>query len=105
MSSDAFQLQDEIALISGGGTTLRNLIQRQSVGELPVDFKLVVSSRANAKGIDFAKRKEIPVEIVSRKSFDGAREHSDAIFHSCRQHILPHNRSYMNQCRQHTFHC
>ena len=67
-------------LISGGGTTLKNLIDRRNAGKLPVDFKLVVSSKSNARGLEFAEASAIPSEVVSRKDFTDPNQHSDAVF-------------------------
>jgi phosphoribosylglycinamide formyltransferase-1 len=67
-------------LISGGGTTLRNLIEWQRLGELGVDFALVISSNAKAKGLEFAQEADIPCEVVSRKSFADCDAHSEAVF-------------------------
>jgi phosphoribosylglycinamide formyltransferase 1 len=73
-------------LISGSGTTLDNLIRHRDLGELPVDFKLVISSNPNAKGLDFAREAEVPTEILSRKQFSDPIAHRDAIFSVCRKH-------------------
>ncbi len=51
-------------LISGGGTTLKNLIDRQKSGELSVDFRLVISSRKEAKGLLFADQAGIPKAVL-----------------------------------------
>ena len=48
-------------LISGGGTTLRNLIQLRDRGALLVDFRLVVSSKKEAGGLKFAEAASIPM--------------------------------------------
>ncbi len=56
-------------LISGGGSTLKNLIERKRIGELSVDFALVVSSSAKAKGLDYAREANIPTEVISRRRF------------------------------------
>ncbi|MFN9853866.1 MAG: formyltransferase family protein, partial [Planctomycetota bacterium] len=47
-------------LISGGGTTLRNLIENRNAGALPVEFRLVISSRKDAGGLQFASAAGIP---------------------------------------------
>jgi len=71
--------------ISGGGTTLRNLIERQRTGSLPVEIVLVLSSHPHARGIDFAKEAEIPTLIVSqRRSLGDADSYSSAMFQPCR---------------------
>ncbi len=73
-------------LISGGGTTLRNLIEWQRMGDLEVDFAIVISSRADAKGLDFAREAAIPTEVISRRDFADCDTHSAAIFSVCRKH-------------------
>ena len=57
-----------VALISGGGTTLQNLIDRISAGRLAVGIAGVVSSRADALGVERAKKAGFPVEVVERAS-------------------------------------
>lgn len=73
-------------LISGGGTTLKNLIEWQRLGDLGVDFALVISSRADAHGLEFARDANIPTEVISRRNFADCDAHSEAIFSLCRQH-------------------
>ena len=73
-------------LISGGGTTLKNLIEWKRLGELHVEFALVISSNANAKGLDYAREAGVPIEVVSRKNFAGCDEHGEAVFSLCRKH-------------------
>lgn len=54
-------------LISGGGTTLRNLIDKEHAGELPVDFKLVISSNPLARGLAYAAEAGISTLVVPKK--------------------------------------
>jgi phosphoribosylglycinamide formyltransferase-1 len=54
-----------VALISGGGTTLQNLIDRISAGRLAAEIAGVVSSKADAFGIERAKKAGLPVAVVS----------------------------------------
>ncbi len=72
-------------LISGGGTTLKNLIERKRQGELPIDICLVVSSKASAGGLDFAKDAQIPSVVIRRKDFSSSEAYRDAIFSPIRQ--------------------
>lgn len=72
-------------LISGGGTTLDNLIRERDAGELPIDIELVISSNPNAKGLGFARDAAIPTDIVSRKNFQSPELHSQAVFALCRE--------------------
>jgi phosphoribosylglycinamide formyltransferase-1 len=61
-----------VALVSGGGTTLQNLIDRIAAGTLHAQIVGVVSSRADAFGVERAKRAGIPVSVVPKAS--GGRE-------------------------------
>lgn len=67
-------------LISGGGTTLRNLIERERAGELPVEFRLVISSNPQARGLAFAAEANIPSLVVEKKKGFSDSEYSRAIF-------------------------
>lgn len=71
-------------LISGGGTTLRNLLACQARGELPVEFKLVIASKPDAKGLAFATAANIPTLVVEKKKGIAAQAYSDAIFNPLR---------------------
>ncbi len=53
-------------LISGGGTTLQNFIDRIAAGTLDARISGVVSSRADVLGIDRAKRAGLPVVVEPR---------------------------------------
>jgi phosphoribosylglycinamide formyltransferase-1 len=72
-------------LISGGGTTLRNLIELSQAGKLPVDFRIVVSSRASAGGLEFARSANIEAEVVPRRRFASPELHSQTVFDLFRQ--------------------
>jgi len=72
-------------LISGGGTTLRNFIEKIAAGRLPVGIALVVSSSPAARGLQFAADAGIPTAVVERKAFASQDDFSRAIFDRCRQ--------------------
>jgi phosphoribosylglycinamide formyltransferase-1 len=55
-------------LVSGGGTTLQNLIDEIAAGRLDANIKLVVGSRAGLVGIERAQKAGIPSVVVDRKS-------------------------------------
>ena len=67
-------------LISGGGTTLKNLIELRDRGELEVDFRLVVSSRKEAGGLAFAEAASIPCVVAPKRKSQTAEDHSESIF-------------------------
>ena len=72
-------------LISGGGTTLRNLIGRIDAGSLNVEILLVVSSTPKAGGLQYAQQAGVPIAVMVRKDFDSQGQFSEAIFDRCRQ--------------------
>lgn len=71
-------------LISGGGTTLRNLIEKVQAGTLPVEIKLVISSSPNARGLEFARAANMPTLVVEKKQSLSPAAFSEAIFEPCR---------------------
>jgi phosphoribosylglycinamide formyltransferase 1 len=72
-------------LISGGGTTLRNLIEMRDAGTLPVDIRLVISSTKEAGGIGIAARASIPTLVVPKRKSQLAQEHSVSVFNPIRE--------------------
>ena len=71
-------------LISGGGTTLRNLIEQQRAGQLPIDIRLVISSNPTAKGLQYAADGKIPALVVEKKKGRTAADFESAVFEPCR---------------------
>src|SRR5829696_571813 len=71
-------------LISGGGTTLQNLIDRIADGTLPARIVQVISSRAGAPGVDRARAAGLPVAVVERKAFPSVEAFSERNFDLCR---------------------
>lgn len=72
-------------LISGGGTTLRNLLQRIAAGRLRVEIALVIASSPDARGLQYALDAEIPTAVIERKAFCSQDEFSQAVFAQCRE--------------------
>jgi phosphoribosylglycinamide formyltransferase 1 len=72
-------------LISGGGTTLRNLLDRIKAGKLDAKVELVISSSAKARGLEFAREAGIATLVVPQSKFSTAQAFSEAIFEPCRQ--------------------
>jgi phosphoribosylglycinamide formyltransferase-1 len=71
-------------LISGAGTTLRNLIERIQEGTLPVEIRLVISSNPQAGGLRFADEAGIPTLVVEKKKSLTPDAFSEAVFGPCR---------------------
>ncbi len=72
-------------LISGGGTTLKNLLNHVADQALPVDITLVVSSSDHAKGLRYAEEAGIKTLVVRRQDQDSDEAFSDLIFQACRE--------------------
>lgn len=69
-----------VVLISGGGTTLDNLLKQISAGKLNASVELVISSCAAAGGLAIAQRAGVPTQVVERRSFADAQAFSEATF-------------------------
>lgn len=67
-------------LISGGGRTLGNLIEACQNGTLDATIGVVLSSKANAAGLERARAAGIPALAIARKNFDSNAAYSEAIF-------------------------
>jgi phosphoribosylglycinamide formyltransferase-1 len=84
MSSPTSSLRLAV-LISGGGTTLRNLLDRKAVGGLNAEIVLVISSTAGARGLQFATDAGIATQVCEHRSYANDEAFSEAIFAACRQ--------------------
>ncbi|MBE7464751.1 MAG: phosphoribosylglycinamide formyltransferase [Planctomycetes bacterium] len=73
-------------LLSGSGTTLENLLVLSAAHQLPAEIVFVLSSRADAYGLERAKQRGIPTAVVERKRFVLPEEFSDALFEAVRPH-------------------
>ena len=71
-------------LISGGGTTLKNLIDRIGAGSLDAEIALVVSNNPEAGGLGFASDAAIESKVISHKEFNGREPFSAAVFDALR---------------------
>jgi len=72
-------------LISGGGTTLKNLIEKVRTGELPVSIVLVISSNPEARGLQYAQEAGIPAIVVDWNLYRDPNSFSEVIFKHCRE--------------------
>jgi phosphoribosylglycinamide formyltransferase-1 len=72
-------------LVSGGGTTLQNLLDHCGDGRLHARVVLVIGSNADAFALERARRAGVPATIVSRKEAGSLEEFSRQIFAHCRQ--------------------
>ncbi|QDV90026.1 Phosphoribosylglycinamide formyltransferase [Phycisphaerae bacterium RAS2] len=67
-------------LISGGGSTLQNLIDRMRDGRLPgVEISVVISSRSDVAGVARAEAAGLPVDVIRVKDHPDAQRFSDHV--------------------------
>jgi phosphoribosylglycinamide formyltransferase-1 len=71
-------------LISGGGTTLRNLIEKIAAGALDVEIRLVISSSPDARGLVYAASAGIRSLVIEKRSSSSPESFSEQIFSACR---------------------
>lgn len=78
-----------VVLISGGGTTLKNLLDWIAADKLDAEVVKVISSNSQARGLQIAQQANIATQIARRKDFGSDEEYSRAIFDACRQAGAP----------------
>ncbi len=71
-------------LISGGGTTLRNLLDRIQQRQLSAEVCLVISSHPRAAGLEYARQANIPSLIRSSREAGSPDTFCESIFQPCR---------------------
>lgn len=71
-------------LVSGGGTTLQNLVDRIADGSLAAEIALVIPSSEGTLASERARRAGLPLEVASTKRVPVA-QYSREIFDHCRR--------------------
>jgi phosphoribosylglycinamide formyltransferase-1 len=71
-------------LISGGGTTLKNLLAKIDSDGLPIDVPLVISSSPTAAGLQYAAEADIASQVIRERDFDSTAAFGAAIFAAIR---------------------
>jgi len=66
-------------LISGGGTTLMNILEYIKQGRLNAEVALVISSRSTVGGVEKAKKAGLDVEIICKKDYPDIDQFSKRI--------------------------
>ena len=72
-------------LLSGGGTTLQNLIDRIADGRLPAQIVQVISDQPDAFGLTRARAVNLPAMVISRKECGSRAEFGRRIFDTIRE--------------------
>ena len=73
-------------LLSGGGTTLQNFIDRIAAGHMAAEVAVVISSTPKAYGLERAKDAGIPTFVVERTRGQSPEEFSEANFSVIRKY-------------------
>ncbi len=66
-------------LISGGGTNLQSIIDAIETNRLDAKIELVLSNKADAFGLQRAKRHGLPVEILDNKDYSSREAYDQAV--------------------------
>ncbi|HIJ65174.1 MAG TPA: phosphoribosylglycinamide formyltransferase [Candidatus Hydrogenedentes bacterium] len=72
--------------LSGGGTTLQNIIDHIERGQLDAQISCVISSRAGAYGLERAKKHGIPAIAIPRKAYSDNGSFNAAIWEEVRKY-------------------
>ena len=66
-------------LISGGGTTLTNFVEKIAAGRLDARIAIVIASR-NCTGVSRAREAGLTTLVIPRRDFGNVEEYSRAVF-------------------------
>jgi phosphoribosylglycinamide formyltransferase 1 len=75
-------------LISGSGTNLQAIIDACEAGTLDAEVAVVISDRANARGLERARTHGIEAALVQRADFASAADFNAAIREALREHAV-----------------
>lgn len=75
-------------LVSGGGTTLQNFLDRIADGRLRAEVAVVIASRPDAYGLERARRAGIPTAVVARHDACNRDEFGRRTFDELRRHAV-----------------
>ncbi|MBA1147041.1 phosphoribosylglycinamide formyltransferase [Ectothiorhodospiraceae bacterium WFHF3C12] len=75
-----------VVLISGNGSNLQALIDGQLGGSLPIDIRAVISNRADAYGLERARRAGIGAEVLEYRGYETREAYDAALLARVRAH-------------------
>lgn len=73
-------------LLSGSGTTLQNILDRSAKGRLDAQVVCVIASRADAFGLERARRAGVHAVAIPRKDFASTETFGEAVWKEIRRH-------------------
>jgi phosphoribosylglycinamide formyltransferase-1 len=66
-------------LISGRGSNMMSIVRACDDGRVPAEVALVVSNKATAAGLEWARERGLHTEVLSHKDHDDRQDHDRAI--------------------------
>jgi phosphoribosylglycinamide formyltransferase-1 len=66
-------------LISGGGSNMRAIVSACEAGVVPAEVAIVISNRADAPGVEWAREHKIETAVISHKDYSDREAHDRAI--------------------------
>jgi phosphoribosylglycinamide formyltransferase-1 len=75
-------------LISGNGSNLQAMIDAIDAGTLPAKVVVVISNKADAYGLDRAKKANIPTEVISHSDYETREAYDEALI-ACLENYEP----------------
>jgi phosphoribosylglycinamide formyltransferase-1 len=75
-------------LISGGGTNLQAIIDAIRRGDLKAEIRLVISNRADAQGLERARRHGIETATIDHRKFASREDFDRAVLAALREHSV-----------------
>ncbi len=84
MKSDLLKTRLAV-LISGSGTNLQAIIDSSESGDLPVEVVCVISNKADAFGLERARKHGIAAIHLDHRSFSGRNEYDSALVNTLQE--------------------
>jgi len=72
-------------LISGSGTNLQAIIDAVERGDLKADLRIVISNRADAYGLERARRHKIPSAVIDHRRYKSREDFDRALVAALRE--------------------
>ncbi|MBK8482102.1 MAG: phosphoribosylglycinamide formyltransferase, partial [Proteobacteria bacterium] len=71
-------------LVSGGGTNLQAILDAAQSGRIDVEVALVISNRAQARGLERARQAGVPALVISARDHGGREAFEQALIDALR---------------------
>lgn len=68
-----------VVLISGNGSNLQAIIDDINDNQLPAEIVAVISNKADAYGLERAKKANIPQHVLSHRDYDNRKQYDNAL--------------------------